>query len=145
MVLWIRKGRLHLVRSQNQSVPTSEIWSLFLKWLEALLGFTMVRPSIKLKSSLKWLGITLLSSQSPTSLSSMVDLVLVPPIHQGSFLSSDCYCMPYIFSLYYFLRILCRSNFCLLLQLHFNFSMLLNPLDGTSAYSVEVGAFDVWE
>ena len=74
----------------------------------------------------------------------MVDLVLVPPIRQGSFLSSDCY-MPYIFSLYYFLRILCRSNFCLQLQLHFNLSMLLNPLDGTSAYSVKVGAFDVWE
>ena len=88
-IYWIRKGRPRLVRSQSQSEPIFVTWSLYLKWLEALLVCTMARHSIRLKSSLKWLAITLLSSLFHTSQLSMVDLVLVLPILLGSFLWSE--------------------------------------------------------
>lgn len=88
-LFWIRKEKLHLVRSPNRFVPICGTWSLYLKWLGASLVCTMARPSTRLKSSLKWLAITWPSSLFHTSLWSMVDLVLVLPILQGSFLSSE--------------------------------------------------------
>lgn len=49
----------------------------------------MARPSIKLKSNLKWLATISLNFQFHTNLSSTVDLVSVPLTLLGSFLSSD--------------------------------------------------------
>ena len=91
------------MRSQNQFELTFVTWSSYPKWLEASSVSTMARPSTRLRSSLKWLVTTLLSSQSHTSPSSTVDLVLVLPIHLGSFPSSEG-CQP-THPLFLFLRL----------------------------------------
>lgn len=83
-----RNGRHHPVRNQSQLEPIFVTWSLYPKWLAALLEFIMGRPSIKLKLSLKWLVIIWLNFPSLTNLLSMEDLVLVPPILPDSFLWS---------------------------------------------------------
>lgn len=86
-----RKGRHHLVRSQNLLGPIFVTWLLYPRWSEASLECTTERPLTRLKSNLRWLGITLLSSQFHTSLLSMVDPVLVLLIPLGSFLSSEVF------------------------------------------------------
>ena len=78
-----RKRMLQLVRSQSQWRPISATWSLSLRWLEALLVSTMARPSTRLRSSLRWLATILQSSPSPTSQSSTVGPVSVPPTRRG--------------------------------------------------------------
>jgi len=57
LVGWSRKGRPHLVRSQSLSGPILGVWSLCLKWSEASLEFTTAKPSVKLRSSPRWLVI----------------------------------------------------------------------------------------
>lgn len=89
MHFFCRNARLHKVKSQSLSRLTLGTWSSFLKWLEVLSEFTMVKPSIRLKSSLKWSATTWPSSLSHISLSSTVDPVLVLLTRQGSYLSSD--------------------------------------------------------
>lgn len=95
IILWIgcRKGRHHLGRSQNLLGPIFVTWSLYLRWLGALLEYTMGRPLTRLKSNLRWSVITLLNSQFHTSLLSTVDLVLVLLTPPGSFLSSELPCL----------------------------------------------------
>jgi len=84
-----RKRMLPPVRSLSLWRPTSATWSLCLRWLGASSASTTARPSIRLRSSRRWLATTLQSSPSRTSQSSTVGPVSVLPTLRGSFLWSE--------------------------------------------------------